>query len=214
METEDKTRLDVHVVVFGQAQGPLERHLKGGLEAAFATSDASMQVSVSHYPRIVGSFNEDRQQNASGPYLHFLDVFNPNEPDPIKLGILDEDLYSDSHASLNFIFGEARVGGDCCVISTTRLDPRFYGLAYNEKLYHSRAVKEAVHELGHVLGLAHCDDVRCIMHFSNCIEDTDIKHVQPCGKCVEKLRGNVKKRGKMRLTREPGSVPGSRPCSS
>jgi archaemetzincin len=203
MQTGDMTQLDLHVVVFGQAQGPLERHLKESLQAVFAASDASLQASVSHYPRIAGSFNADRQQHASGPYLHFLDVFNPNEPDPIKLGILDQDLFSDSHSSLNFIFGEARIGGDCCIISTARLDPRFYHLPYNEKLYHTRAVKEAVHELGHVLGLAHCDGVQCIMHFSNCIEDTDIKHVQPCSKCGVKLRENVKKRGKLRFTREP-----------
>jgi archaemetzincin len=214
MQTGELTRFDVHVVVFGQAQMQLERHLKAGLQDAFAASGASLQVYFSHYARIAGSFNDERQQHTSGPYLHFLDVFNPNDPHSIKLGIIDDDLYSDSHGSLNFIFGEAHVGGDCCIISTSRLDPRFYGLVYNEKVYHARAVKEAVHELGHVLGLAHCDDVQCIMHFSSSIEDTDIKHVQQCGSCVGKLEGIVKKRAKIRLTHEPGSAPGSRSCSS
>jgi archaemetzincin len=208
MQTGEITPLELHVVVFGRAQMRLERHLKARLQDIFVASGASLQVYISHYDLIAGTFNEDRQQHASGSYLHFLDVFNPNEPQSIKLGVIDEDLYSDSHASLNFIFGEARVGGDCCIISTVRLDPLFYSLPFNEKVYLGRVVKEAVHELGHVLGLAHCEDVRCIMHFSNSIEDTDIKHVQPCDPCAAKLKGIVKKRGKMWLTREPVSAPG------
>ncbi len=205
MQNGDMTRIELHLVVFGRAQVQLERHLEVALQDVFGASGADMDVQVSHYARILNAFNEDRQQHASGPYLNFLDVFDPNEPHSIKLGIIDEDLYSDSHESLNFIFGEARVGGDCCIISTARLDPRYYRLPYNEKLYRTRAVKEAVHELGHVLGLAHCNDVQCIMHFSNCIEDTDIKKVEPCGSCTGMLRGYLKKRGKLRVTRVPGS---------
>ncbi|MBN2150636.1 MAG: archaemetzincin family Zn-dependent metalloprotease [Candidatus Lokiarchaeota archaeon] len=214
MQTEDTARLELHLVVFGRPQARLERHLEAGLRDAFSASGATTDVYLSHYAQIAGTLDEGRQQHSSGPFLHFLDVFNPNEPNSIKLGVIDEDLYSDSHPSLNFIFGEARVGGDSCVISTTRLDPRFYGLPHNERLFHARALKEAVHELGHVLGLAHCADAQCIMHFSNCIEDTDIKRAQPCDACAEKLRGCVKRRGKFRVTRAPGSGQGSRPCSS
>lgn len=38
-----------------------------------------------------------------------------------------------------------------------------------------RTLKEAVHELGHILGLAHCPDAGCVMHFSNALADTDRK---------------------------------------
>jgi predicted Zn-dependent protease len=190
----DAPIIDLHVVVFGRSQPRLERALERRLRDDLVSSGAVMRVQFSHF---------DLQE-----YLHFLDVFDPNDPGSIKLGIIDEDLYSDSHGSLNFIFGEARVGGDSCVISTCRLDPRFYNIPYNERLFHDRVMKEAMHEIGHVLGLAHCDEVRCIMHFSNSIEDTDIKHLQPCDACTGRLQKNVKKRILLRVTREQGSGPG------
>ncbi|HIC98260.1 MAG TPA: matrixin family metalloprotease, partial [Pyrodictiaceae archaeon] len=47
-----------------------------------------------------------------------------------------------------------------------------YGLPADKELFKLRALKEAMHEIGHVLGLLHCTDKRCVMHFSNSIIDT------------------------------------------
>jgi archaemetzincin len=46
-----------------------------------------------------------------------------------------------------------------------------------------RALKEAVHELGHTLGLRHCSRSLCVMHFSNSIFDTDKKKSLLCDQC-------------------------------
>jgi archaemetzincin len=49
-----------------------------------------------------------------------------------------------------------------------------------------RALKEAVHELGHTLGLVHCPEAGCVMHFSNTLADTDCKSHRLCAMCERK----------------------------
>jgi archaemetzincin len=53
----------------------------------------------------------------------------------------------------------------------------------------NRVIKEAVHELGHALGLTHCEKSRCVMHFSNSLQDTDFKHYMFCERCNKILKG-------------------------
>jgi archaemetzincin len=48
--------------------------------------------------------------------------------------------------------------------------------------------KEAVHELGHAFGLVHCKDFECVMHFSNSIEQVDLKANAFCRKCADLLQ--------------------------
>ncbi|MFN3531438.1 MAG: archaemetzincin family Zn-dependent metalloprotease [Candidatus Brocadia sp.] len=101
------------------------------------------------------------------------------------LGIIDTDLYV---PELNFVFGEAHIADKVCIISLVRLRQEYYGLPEDENLFLSRALKEAIHELGHTYKLGHCEDPKCIMHFSNSIRDTDIKGPDFCDRCKLKLR--------------------------
>ena len=59
--------------------------------------------------------------------------------------------------------------------------------AAGDSVWLPRALKEAVHELGHTLGLAHCPDAGCVMHFSNALVDTDRKGHRLCVVCERKL---------------------------
>lgn len=98
------------------------------------------------------------------------------------LGVVAFDLYV---PGMNFVFGEARCPGRVAVISTSRLkrDP-----ANEMSLFENRVVKEAVHEIGHMLGLKHCPDSTCVMHFSESLEDTDRKHAGFCRNCQSDMR--------------------------
>lgn len=103
--------------------------------------------------------------------------------DEYILLVTGRDLYA---AGLNFVFGLAWRG--VAIISTHRLYPEFYGQPPDRSLFKERVVKEAVHEVGHLYGLTHCNDRRCVMAFSNSIADTDYKRSRPCSRCMAKLR--------------------------
>ncbi len=100
------------------------------------------------------------------------------------LMVTDVDLYSNG---LNFVFGEADLSKGVAIISLTRLHQSYYGLPENDELFKLRALKEAVHELGHLYGLKHCPDPFCVMHFSNSLSDTDRKSYEFCLSCKQKL---------------------------
>jgi archaemetzincin len=127
----------------------------------------------------LNAYNPVRRQYNSTTILQSLG----NECD-IILGITEVDLYT---SNLNFVFGEAELGGKRAVISLRRLMPEFYGIPPNEELLKLRALKESMHEIGHVLGLLHCQNHHCVMHFSNSIFDTDLKSWKYCKKCKMKL---------------------------
>jgi archaemetzincin len=87
------------------------------------------------------------------------------------LGIADVDLYV---PDLNFVFGEADAQRGVAVFSLVRLHS-----PDRDRFVH-RAATEAIHELGHTYGLNHCDHARCVMWFSNTLEETDRKGTGFC----------------------------------
>ncbi|HIH61383.1 MAG TPA: archaemetzincin family Zn-dependent metalloprotease [Methanobacteriales archaeon] len=95
------------------------------------------------------------------------------------LGVTDVDLYA---PHLNFVFGEAESPGKFAIISTYRLRH------LNKRIFIERVLKEAIHELGHTFGLAHCSNPFCVMYFSNSITDTDKKSYMFCNMCLKKLK--------------------------
>ncbi|MCB9223959.1 MAG: matrixin family metalloprotease [Crocinitomicaceae bacterium] len=81
------------------------------------------------------------------------------------------------------IFGLGRVGGDACVVSTYRL----HGNA-STKQYYKRLVRISCHEVGHVLGLHHCPEKKCLMNDANeTISTIDKSSGELCQKCWKKI---------------------------
>lgn len=102
------------------------------------------------------------------------DDFEEDPDHPWALAVTEVDLFAPGHP---YVFGEATVGGPLALISLARLrspDP---------EMVRSRALKGAVHEIGHLAGVPHCTDRRCVMFPSSDIQDTDAKLERLCAAC-------------------------------
>lgn len=132
------------------------------------------------------TYNPERRQYNSNRILNKIRNYPSQEETAHKiLGMVDIDIYV---PNLNFVFGQAECPGKAALISLYRLNPEFYGQPSNPQLFRERITKEAVHELGHTLGLRHCTNPSCVMHFSNSIPQTDRKQSLFCTPCHTKTR--------------------------
>ena len=97
-----------------------------------------------------------------------------------RLGVVGVDLFV---PILRYVFGEAMLGGRAAVVSVHRLgDPGWEG-SEGRSLFLARAVKEAIHELGHTFDLTHCDDPACVMASSLAVAHIDRKQPNLCAYC-------------------------------
>jgi archaemetzincin len=131
-------------------------------------------------------YDTRRQQWISDKILDWLlQNYNPDSNTKV-LALCNFDAYS---GDLNFVLGEAHLGGRVAAIYLPRLRQELYvKKSDTNKLFEQRVIKEAIHELGHTFGLTHCEESRCVMHFSNSLQDTDFKYYIFCKKCDKILK--------------------------
>jgi archaemetzincin len=151
----------------------LEQHLSKEFDALVKT------VRINEMPPL-NLFDKNRRQwKSNGMLLWLLDRNKPDRNTKV-LAVCDFDAYSNG---LNFVFGQANLDGRVSAIYLPRLRQEFHGLTTDNSLFYKRLIKETVHELGHAFGLKHCGNRMCVMHFSNSLQDTDIKGNNLCDIC-------------------------------
>ncbi len=109
------------------------------------------------------------------------------------LGVVSVDIFAPPY---NFVFGIAEVQGKRALISLARLQGQDSDASRG--LLEGRAVKEALHELGHTLGLAHCPDPICVAAFSNSLADIDRKGPAFCLRCQQQIMHALRRWGDRR----------------
>ncbi len=115
-----------------------------------------------------------------------LDHLTKLKPDSIVevVGLTNEPIFSINKKNYHEqkIFGFGDHPGNVCIVSDTRLK-----IADNE-LYNSRLKKVIIHEIGHNMGLSHCENDQCTMSDKNGnLKNLDNTKVYYCSDCRRKL---------------------------
>jgi archaemetzincin len=143
--------------------------------------DTSCEVISAPLALSESAYDKKRRQYNSTMILGHIKDYAEHRPEYNRiLGVIDADIYS---SGLNYVFGEAYIAGNAGLISLWRLKPKYYGEEPDAGAFELRTLKEAIHEVGHTLGLEHCPRSFCVMHFSNSIFEVDKKQSLFCDQC-------------------------------
>jgi archaemetzincin len=184
MNAQSSTRIRLGVVALGKIPEILPKsiaaHISGYLNL---NTDVLPSRELPSY-----AFKRERLQYDAGIILKHLEQEHlPNYEKIIAVVAVDLFVPIFTH-----VFGEAKQGGKCGLVSVYRLNDEQDDSAPLPPLLLERAAKVSLHETGHLLNLVHCTDGRCLMHFSGKLADLDGMPLYFCRYCGAYLRDFLK----------------------
>ena len=137
------------------------------------------------------AYNARRNQYDAGLLLDRLMVpLVPKHNDALAImGLTSEDLY---HGSLNFVFGVGSHGERVGLYSVHRFHRWVPAGKEREQVALIRTLKTGSHEIGHILGMAHCTFYECVANGSNSLDESDRRPLFLCPVCLRKMEWNLK----------------------
>lgn len=148
-----------------------------------AAAEFGADVRPLRLPGLDFAYDAGRNQYGSIPALEWLLRVCPADAAKL-LAVTERDLFI---PVLTFVYGHAQLGGRVAVVSLARLRQEFYGFAPSRPALLQRAVKEALHEAGHMFGLAHCEERECVMALATNIRQIDWKGMAFCARCAARV---------------------------
>jgi archaemetzincin len=177
--SERGPRPSVCVLPLGPIDASSVETARSGIEAAYGfpalTRPSADLPEEAWYP--------ERKRYRAERLLEWLDARLPQEQGcTILIGLTSKDISTTKDLYPDWgIFGLAEIEGKSAVISTFRLS---WG-GKPERVVRDRLVKVVNHELGHVLGLSHCDTDRCLMEDAKAtIRTVDAEDGRLCARCA------------------------------
>jgi archaemetzincin len=170
--------MDIKLQPVGEIDGQLLNGLQKGLQNILGCP-----VALKHSMKLPsGAYHADRDQYLADDVLDKLRA--ARKTGTYVLGVTGANIFT--HGK-NFVFGEANPSDEVAIISLFLLTPHDADGPSQDDLLLQRAIKESVHEIGHLLGMEHCPNGSCVMHFSGSLIDTDVKMPHFCTNCQPRL---------------------------
>ena len=166
----------VDIVPVGEVSAAVKREASTGLRTVL---EADISIAPQQ-PLPEGAYDSGRDQYRADVLIDQASRVGRGQK---NIAITNADLY---YRRRNYVFGLAYLDGNASVISTYRLQTSSDGgfsARSDEDIFADRVRKEVVHEVGHTLGLEHCDNNRCVMNFSPTVREVDRKEEFLCGTC-------------------------------